>query len=380
MSSLYFDNNATTMIDERVLEVMLPCMKSQMGNPSSNHSFGRDAKKLIDNARNQVAESVGAYPKEVFFTSSGTESNNWFVDGMSNIYPEGQFFYGATEHPCISKPMQNLKLHGVKVEKLRVKTNGVFDMNELNKLSKNEINILSLMLVNNESGVINDIANIREQLSDYNIIFHSDAVQALGKIPLDFHALGLDAMSISSHKINGPQGIAALVIKNGLDIDPLILGGGQEAGLRSGTENLASIVGFGMACELSQEKLKNTEKLKENRNFFEVEIKSMGATIFSEDALRVDNTSFFGFEGIDGATMITALDKFGIGIASGSACSTNNKEASHVLTEMNVDPDLAQSAIRLSLNEKNTRNNILYLLEKIEHEKNRLKNYASLLN
>jgi len=298
---------------------------------------------------------------------------------MAKVNPDAKFFYGATEHPCISKPMQQLQNIGIFSEVIPVKTSGEVDETFFKKLNKNDINIVSLMYVNNESGVIHDLKKIKENLGS-NVLLHSDAVQALGKIKLEFNDLNLDAMSISSHKVNGPQGIAALVIKNGLDIEPLIYGGGQESGLRSGTENIASIVGFGKACELAKEKLKKTVHLKELRDFFEINIKLLGGAIFAEASPRVSNTSFFGFPNIDGATLITALDKHGIGIASGSACSSNNKEPSHVLLAMGIEDQQAQSAVRLSLGDQNTKEDIVFLLEKIKLEVNRLLTYTSILN
>lgn len=187
-------------------------------------------------------------------------------------------------------------------------------------------------------------------------------------------------MTISSHKINGPQGIAALIIKNGIDIDPFILGGGQESGMRSGTENIAAIAGFAKACELINEKLQDSSRQGALRDLFEEKISELGAVIFAQEVPRVKNTSFFGFPSIDGATLITALDKYGIGIASGSACSSNNKEPSHVLIEMGMDPMEAQSAVRLSLSTLNTEDDVLHLIEKIKYEVNRLSSFASILN
>lgn len=379
MSSLYFDNNATTPLHAEVHGVMLDCLKTQFGNPSSNHSFGRKAHELVQESRNIIAQSIGALPQEVFFTSSGTESNNWFVSGISSVYPDADFYFGATEHPCIFKPMQKLINSGINVYKIPCFRQGNIDFSYLDSINTDRINIISLMHVNNETGAIADLKKLRKLVGDKAII-HSDAVQALGKIDVNFHDLELDFMTISSHKINGPQGIAALIIKNGTDIDPFILGGGQESGMRSGTENIVSIAGFAKACELNREKLKDISRQAEIRNFFESEMSDLGATIFAQEVPRIENTSFFGFPSIDGATLITALDKYGIGIASGSACSSNNKEPSHVLIEMGVDPVNAQSAVRLSLSSLNTQDDVLYLIDKIKCEVKRLTGFASILN
>lgn len=366
-------------MDSSVIKSMQDCFDDQLGNPSSNHSYGRKSLELINEARSHVAEAVGALPKEVYFTSSGSESNNWFVNGMALVNPDASFYYGATEHPCVIKPMQNLITSGICSQKIGVDANGKVNIEELKDFDKNKIKVISLMFVNNESGTIQDLIHVKEILGK-NTIFHSDAVQALGKIPFNFNNLGLDAMTISSHKINGPHGIAAMIIKNGLDIEPFISGGGQENGLRSGTENIAAIVGFGKACQLAKAKSNDTIAIKRRRDFFEKEIKNIGGYIFGANSNRVANTSFFGFMNIDGATLITALDKYGIGIASGSACSTNNKEPSHVLIEMGIEPDVAQTAIRMSLSHENTDSNVEYLLDKIKFEVTRLNNYTSLMH
>ncbi len=379
MSSLYFDNNATTPLHTEVYGVMLDYLKTQFGNPSSNHSFGRKAHEIVEESRDLVARSIGALPQEIFFTSSGTESNNWFVSGISSVYPDAEFYYGATEHPCILKPMQKLKNNAMQVKKIPCLQNGDIDFTYLESINTNQINIISLMHVNNETGTITDLKKLRQLVGDKAII-HSDAVQALGKINVNFHDLGIDFMTISSHKINGPQGIAALIIKNGIDIDPFILGGGQESGMRSGTENIAAIAGFAKACELINEKLQDSFRQGALRDLFEEKISELGAVIFAQEVPRVKNTSFFGFPSIDGATLITALDKYGIGIASGSACSSNNKEPSHVLIEMGMDPMEAQSAVRLSLSTLNTEDDVLHLIEKIKYEVNRLSSFASILN
>ena len=379
MSSLYFDNNATTPLHSEVHRIMHDCLKTQFGNPSSNHSFGRKAHELVEESRDKVARSIGALPQEVFFTSSGTESNNWFVSGISSVYPDAHFYYGATEHPCILKPMQKLKNSGMHVKKIPCLPQGGIDFNFLESINTDQINIISLMHVNNETGAITDLKKIRKLVGDKAII-HSDAVQALGKIDVNFHELGIDFMTISSHKINGPQGIAALIIKNGIDIDPFILGGGQESGMRSGTENIVAIAGFAKACELNSEKLQDSSRQGALRDLFESKISELGAVIFAQAEPRIENTSFFGFPSIDGATLITALDKYGIGIASGSACSSNNKEPSHVLIEMGMDPMTAQSAVRLSLSTLNTQDDVLYLIDKIKYEVKRLTSFASILN
>jgi len=242
-----------------------------------------------------------------------------------------------------------------------------------------QINLLTCMMVNNETGVIQDMSKIVDFAHKNNMLVHSDAVQALGKLDVDFEQLGLDAMTISSHKIYGPQGVAALIINKKIDLNPLIYGGGQEKGLRSGTENLAAIVGFGKACEQSQDtQVHINTKIKPMQKFLEGELEKMGATIFAKNSQRVANTTFFAINGIDGVTLLTAMDKQGFAMASGSACSSNNNEPSHVLRAMGVEEDLAQAAIRISLGLHNTMDEIKELVMALKKEVERLKQLTAM--
>jgi len=257
MTSIYLDHNATTALDSRVLDAMLPWMRGQAGNPTSRHIFGRSARAAIEHARAQVAEACGAYTSQVVFTASGTEANNFAVKGITANQEAAQVLYSAIEHPCVSRPALSLQQHGWQSRPVAVDHHGLVDAAQLELQLAAPTGLVSVMLANNETGVIQDIAGIAEMAKRAGAFMHTDAVQGLGKLALDFTGLNVHAMTISSHKIHGPQGAAALVLDKRVDIQPLLHGGGQEKGLRSGTENVAAIVGFGMACELAVANLNN---------------------------------------------------------------------------------------------------------------------------
>lgn len=374
MSSIYLDQNATTSLNSNVLEVMLPWMQQQVGNPTSRHVFGRSARTAIEHARAQVAEACGAYPSQVIFTSCGTEANNFAVKGITATQDPAQILYSAIEHPCVSRPAQVLRQHGFNSQEIAVNTQGKLDMAHLQQLLEKPTNLVSVMLANNETGVIQDIANIAELVKRNGSYMHTDAVQGLGKLPLSFTDLNVHAMTISSHKIHGPQGAAALILDKRVDIQPLLHGGGQEKGLRSGTENIAAIVGFGKACELATENLSqfasHTQRLRQQ---FEQGLKLLNVTIFSSQVARIPNTSFFAAPDIEGETLVMALDRKGFAVASGSACSSDSSEPSHVLLAMGVNPDLARGAVRVSFGSHNTQQQVSDFLDTLKNEMTRLR-------
>ncbi|HEY9277587.1 MAG TPA: cysteine desulfurase family protein [Methylotenera sp.] len=374
MSSVYLDHNATTFLDSRVLEAMLPWMREQSGNPTSRHVFGRNARSAIEHARAQVAEACGAYTSQVVFTASGTEANNFAVKGITANQEAAQILYSAIEHPCISRPAAALRQHGFKSEAITVSGQGKLNVEHLQLLLSKPANLVSVMLANNETGALQDIAEIAELAKRSGAFMHTDAVQGLGKLVLSFTDLNVHAMTVSSHKIHGPQGAAALILDKRVDIQPLLHGGGQERGLRSGTENVAAIVGFGMACELAVANLSNfTSHTKALRDLFEQGLKSLDVTIFSNEVSRIPNTSFFAVNGIEGETLVMALDRKGFAVASGSACSSDSTEPSHVLLAMGVSHDLARSAVRVSFGGHNTAEQVSNLLDTLKNEILRLK-------
>jgi cysteine desulfurase len=371
---IYLDNNATTALHPEVLKAMLPFLSAQQGNPASNHTFGRSAHTAIEEAREKVAASVNAHPSQVIFTSSGTESNNTIINGIAKAYPGSHFGFSSIEHPCISEPIKSLANQGFEVSEIPVDSNGIFNVSDISDEMKQSLTFLSVMMANNETGVIQNIAEIADWAKDNKIQFHTDAVQALGKIKVDFEALDIDAMTISSHKIYGPQGIAALIINKKIDLFPYMQGGGQEKGLRSGTENIAAIIGFGKACERSsQNRVIFEQKVNLLKSTLEKALIDLGAIIFCEKSHRLSNTTFFSFKNIDGSTLLTALDRKGFAIASGSACSSKSDEPSHVLLSMGVDLDLAQGALRVSLGVESNENEINDFIDTLKDEVTRLK-------
>ena len=375
---IYLDHNATTAIHPEVLDEMMPFYKSQFGNPASNHRFGRKALTAIEEAREKVANAVNAHPSQVVFTASGTESNNTIIQGIADSYPDTHFGYSAIDHPCISQPIISLAKKGFSSTEISVSQDGLVNLNDLEK-SKEVPNFFSIMMVNNETGVIQNMPSIINWAKKRKVLVHTDAVQALGKIPLDFEELGVDAMTISSHKIYGPQGIAALILNKKIDLTPYMKGGGQEKGLRSGTENLAGIVGFGKACErVSKNIVTFNETIKPMQAFLEKKLSKMGAVIFGARSERIANTTFFSFPKLDGVTLLTALDKKGFSVASGSACSSNNNEPSHVLLAMGVDMELAQGAIRVSLGVDSNSTQVEEFIAALKIEVDRLKQLTAM--
>ena len=379
MQKVYFDHNATTAIDKKVLSVMMPYLEMQQGNPTSQHSFGRHARTAIEEAREQVALAIHAHPSEVIFTSGGTEANNMIVHGAAIKNPQSTLVRSNIEHPCVARPMEALTHQGWQQDLLKVNHDGVVTTEAYQGISANNIGLVSVMLANNETGAIQEMANLSDFAKDKKALSHTDAVQAFGKIDVRFDELGIDAMTLSSHKIYGPQGVGALILNKRSDIEPLIYGGGQEKNLRSGTENIAAIVGFGKACELISESLEASSRVtRELQTTLELHLKALGAVIFSEKVKRLSNTTFFAFKDIEGSTLLTALDKKGFAIASGSACSSVNKEPSHVLLAMGIDEDLARGALRISFGNQNTLNDVTSFIEALKKELHTLKQLTAI--
>ena len=350
----YLDHNATAPLDERVLEAMLPYLGARHGNASNRHEYGRGARAAIDAARAQVASLVGAHPTEVVFTSGGSEANNLFIKGAAARRSPGCIAISVAEHPCVREPARQLVTRGWTLCELPLNAEGELDVKGAEALIREKRpELVSVMLANNETGAINEVSALLPAAKAIGAWLHSDAVQALGKIPVDFRALGVQALTLSSHKIGGPMGAGALVLDKRVDLEPLIAGGGQERGLRSGTENLAAIVGFGKACVLVASELEAREAaMRAGRAALEEGLHALGAQIFGEGAVRLPNTSFFAFENIDGETLVGKLDRAGFAVASGAACSSASPEPSRSLLAMGVAPELARCALRVSLGGK----------------------------
>jgi cysteine desulfurase len=374
MTHVYFDHNATTPLDEKVLAAMLPYLRDQYGNASSRHEFGTLARKAVNQAREQVAAVVGVQPVQVVFTSGGTEANNAFIKGAAGMLKPGQIAVSAIEHPCVAKPAQELARAGWKVRKLAVNGDGRVDLADVAQALAEPTAIVSVMLANNETGVIQDVAAVAEQARAARAWAHTDAVQALGKIGVDFAALNVHAMTLSAHKVYGPKGAGALVLDKRIELKPLISGGGHERGLRSGTENVPAIVGFGAACELAAQRMRElAPRLAAMRDSLERGLRGMGAVIFGAAAPRIPNTSYFAFSGIEGETLVIELDKAGFAVASGAACSSASTEPSATLLAMGVAPELARGAVRFSLGKDNVPAQVEDFLRALDGALKRLK-------
>lgn len=354
----YLDHNATTPLDAAVLEAMLPWFREQYGNASSRHEYGRAARRAVDEARQQVAEAVGAHATEVVFTSGGSEANNLFLKGAAACLKPGLLAVTAVEHPCVIKPAEQLARQGWQVRKIAVDGAGRADAADFADVLDHRPRLLSVMTANNETGVLQDVAALAAAARASGAWFHTDAVQALGKLPVDFRQLntaGVHAMTVSAHKAYGPKGAAALVVDKRVELQPLIAGGGHERGLRSGTENVAAIVGFGAACQLAASRLETLpRRLAVLRSRLEEGLAALGACIFGQAAERLPNTSYFAFPAIDGETLVGKLDRAGFAVASGAACSSASPGPSHVLQAMAVAPEVARGAVRVSLGAGNS--------------------------
>jgi len=372
LSAVYFDHNASSTLNEAARKAMLPWL-DQPANASSRHGYGRAARAAVDFAREQVAASVGAHPTQVIFTSGGTEADNLAIQGICANLSASQIVVSAIEHPAVMKPAGAMQRRGWKLAKIGVDAQGRVDVDNLRTLLRQPAGLASVMLANNETGVLQDLPAMAEIARKHGVVMHTDAVQALGKMQLDFRALGVQAMSLSAHKIGGPQGMGALVLDKRVDLQPLLYGGGQEKGLRSGSENVAAIVGFGAACALLP--LAGTVVL---RNRLETGLQELGAAIFGGQVERLGNTSFFAFDGVDGETLVMALDRAGYAVASGSACSSDSSDPSPVLMAMGVRPELAQGAVRVSLGPENTVQQVEGFLQALREQLSRMRKMAAL--
>ena len=349
---IYLDNAASTQIHEDVLDSMLPYLKEQYGNASSIHRYGRLAHKAIEKARKQIASLINADPSEILITSGGTESNNTLLRGISTNKNCNHIITSSIEHDAILEPCKQLEKKGFIVDYLPVDKFGTVEPSELeNHLSENTC-LVSIMFGNNEVGTVQKISEIAKICNVRKIPFHTDAIQAVGKIPIDVKELGIDLLSISSHKLHGPKGIGALYIKNGIKIDPVILGGGQEHGLRSGTENVANIVGFGKACEIAKNNLdENMLYVKKLRDLLVDKVlhEIPEVTLNGDPKSRLPNNAHFTFLGVNGEDLIIKLDEYGIAASTGSACSVNTQRASHVLQAMGFSHEQITGSLRLTL-------------------------------
>ncbi|SHO42538.1 Cysteine desulfurase [Nitrosotalea sinensis] len=383
---IYLDNAASTQVHEKVIEKMIPFFREQYGNPSSIHSHGRLASTSIQNARKQIASLINADSKEILLTSGGTESNNTAIYGAVSQNKGKHIITSSIEHDAILEPCKRLEREGYRVSYLPVDKYGLIDPDDLRKEISEDTCLITIMYANNEVGTIQPIKEISHIARENNVIFHTDAVQAVGKIPIDVKESGIDLLSISSHKIHGPKGVGALYIKKGTKISPLILGGGQENGLRSGTENVASIVGFGAACALAKDHMdENMVYLKQlsDRLISRVVQEISHTTLNGHPDKRIPNNTHFTFLGVNGEDLIIKLDENKISASTGSACSVKIQKASHVLKAMGFSHEQVTGSLRLTVGITNTEqeiDNAVDILKKVVRELRAVSPYKNKYN
>ena len=369
MRLVYADNNATTRVDDKVLEEMLPYFKEFYGNPSSIHSFGRQVSSKMDLARERVASILGADTSEIVFTSCGTESNNYAIHSSLEAHPDKKHVVTTkVEHPAVLNVCKYFGKNGYEVTELGVNNDGMLDLDELRDSIRDNTAIVSIMHANNETGVIFPIEEIGKIVKEKGVIFHCDAVQAIGKIPVNLKNSNIDLLSMSGHKLHAPKGVGVLFIRKGVRIDPLIIGGHQEGNRRSGTENVPYIIGLGKACEIAEGFVKEEQKeVRRLRDKLEKGIKDQltHVAISGENSERLPNTSNVSFEYVEGEATLLLLDMAGIATSSGSACTTGSAEPSHVLQAMGIPPVTSRGTIRFSLSRYSTEDEVDYILEKL---------------
>ena len=369
MKTIYFDNNATTKVAEEVAEEIRPYFCQLYGNPSSMHTFGGQIAAKIRKAREQVAGLLGCDPTEIIFTSGGTESDSAAIKGTLPVVPNRRkIITTRVEHPAVLAVCRDLENHGHTVIELPVDKQGRLDLDQLEEQIDDDTALVTIMYANNETGVMFPVEKIAEMVTEKNVFFHTDAVQAVGKIRLDLSKSKIDLLSLSGHKLHAPKGVGVLYVRKGTRISPFMLGGHQEAGRRAGTENVPGIVGLGKACELAAKNIEEeNNKVKYLRDKLENAIlkKCPGATVNGDRKNRLPNTANISFEYIEGEAILLMLDKFGICASSGSACTSGSLEPSHVLRAMGIPFTSAHGSIRFSLSRYNTEKEVDYTIEKM---------------
>jgi cysteine desulfurase len=369
MNTIYFDNNATTRMDERVYEEMKPFFCELYGNPSSMHTFGGQVGHEIAQARENVADLLGCEPSEIIFTSGGTESDNAAIKGTLAAVPNRRkIITTRVEHPAVLAVCRELENYGYTVIELGVDKYGMLDMAELESFLDDNTALVTIMYANNETGVIFPIGKIAELVKSKGIVFHTDAVQAVGKIPLNLAKSNIDLLSISAHKLHGPKGTGVLYVRKGTRLSPFMLGGHQESGKRAGTENVPGIVGLGKACELARKYIKEeNKKVKYLRDKLENAILKTcpDSRLNGDKDSRLPNTTNISFEFVEGEAILLMLDRYGICASSGSACTSGSLEPSHVMRAMGVPFTAAHGSIRFSLSRYNTEQEVDFTLEQL---------------
>ena len=381
--TIYFDHAATTPISSEVLEKMLPYLKGNFGNPSSIYYLGRESKKAVEDAREKVAKAISANPREIFFTGSGTEADNWAIKGVaySNKDKGNHIITTSIEHHAVLHTCRYLESDGFEVTYLPVDENGLVSPDDVLKAIKPNTILISVMFANNEIGTIQPIGEIGKIAKEKGIIFHTDAVQAVGNVPIDVNELNIDLLSLSAHKLYGPKGVGALYIKKGVKITSFIHGGAQERGRRASTENVAGIVGLGEAIKIATENIEENNKalLSLRDRTIEEVLKNIPFTRLNGDRNnRLPGNVNFSFEFIEGESLLLMLDMKGIAASSGSACTSGSLDPSHVLLAIGLPHEIAHGSLRITFGKDNSHDDVNILLNELPEIVGRLREMSPL--
>lgn len=362
------DNAATTSLKPEVLEAMMPYLTGKYGNASTLYLEGREAREAVEQARERTARALGAQPEEIYFTSGGTEADNWAIKGVAFARREkgNHIITSQIEHHAVLQPCEYLEKHGFRVTYLPVDSDGLVDPDDVSRAIERDTVLVSIMFANNEIGTIEPVAEIARICREKGVLFHTDAVQAVGHVPVDVEKLGVDLLSLSAHKFHGPKGIGALYVRKGVRLDPFIHGGGQERNRRAGTENVAGIVGLGAAIELAtsslEERAARIAALRDKLIDGILE-RVPDAKLNGHRIMRLPGNAHFCFRFIEGESLLLNLDVKGVSASSGSACTSGSLEPSHVLLALGLPHEMAQGSLRLTLDEENTGEEVDYVLD-----------------
>ena len=383
MKDIYFDNAATTKIDDRVLEVMLPYLKDNYANASAIYKMGKEARKVIEDARSFIAETFNCNKDEIYFTSGGSESDNTALKGIAyaNKDKGKHIITSKIEHPAILETCKSLSKEGFEITYLNVDENGIIDLEELERSIRKDTILISIMFANNEIGTIEPIKEIGLIAKKHNIYFHTDAVQAVGNIKIDVQKMNIDSLSLSAHKFHGPKGIGVLYMKKGIKFNPLINGGHQERSKRAGTENVAYIVGLKEALNIAYKEMdEKNKKVKELRDYYfkEIEKRIPYIKINGDLKNRLPGNANISFRFIEGEGLLLNLDNKGICASSGSACTSGSLDPSHVLLAIGLPHEIAHGSLRISIGKYNTKEEVDYLIESLVEIVERLRNMSPL--
>lgn len=382
------DHASTTKVDDEVLDAMLPYFSKYFGNPSSIHLFGREAHDAVDLSRRKVADLLNAKEDEIIFTAGGTEADNIAIKGVAYKHKEKRGSKGPhiitseIEHPAVLQTCKHLEEEGFEVTYVPVDEYGIVKLDELETALSENTFLITIMFANNEIGTIEPMEEIGKIAKENNILFHTDAVQAIGKTPIDVKKLHIDLLALSSHKMYGPKGVGALYVRKGVQLKPIVHGGGHEKGLRSSTLNVPGIIGLGKACELAKERMQKDMKYLRNlrdkliKNVLQIEESYLNG----HPEKRLVNNAHFRFAGVEGEAMLLAMDAKGIATSTGSACSSNKLQASHVLAAIGLDPEYAHGSIRLSIGRETTEEDVMYVCESLSEVVEKLRRMSPLWN